>query len=193
MKNIFNYLAFLIIGLLLISCSKKQETENKTTGEKTTEQKTSADGQNADVKKVEEIIKIDVTSHKDFKVFWKDFSKAVETKNIENIIQMTGIPFYDFSKTGQAEPYAKTAEDFRKIFDKIFTKSVIDLCKKEIPVKGSELSEDYKEFWGDDPFTASEKKHKAEYFFINDSENEGSLEFGKVNGIYKLIGLKYFP
>ena len=196
MKLISTFIVVLL-SIILISCSKKSANENNSSDQKqqTTEQKKPAGEQNQDIQKSVDTVKIDLSKHKDFKMFWSDFKKCVQAKSIDNIVKMTNFPFRDFSNApeGEGKLLSKSADDLKKNYDKIFMKSVVDLCAKELPMNGLKLSAEDKEVWGDNPFTESERKFKAEYFFVNEIDYANSLEFGKADGVYKLIGLKYLP
>ena len=117
-------------------------------------------------------------AHSDFQAFWSDFKKAVNTGDKNAVIQMTNIPFKDYTvfqpgKTGQLLS-ANSSQQFLTNYGKIFTPSLI-----------TAMNEDKYEGWTEGSF----KVNKGEYILdviIADPFTTYTIKFTKKGDIYKL-------
>ncbi len=131
------------------------------------------------------------SKHHIFKYFWNDFRKAVKTGNIENVIKMTNFPFVDYYNKAYNRPTltANDESEFKTLYSQIFKSSVIEICTYDYPIKCDEIQSS--DHLSKDCFTTEEKMFNPEYFFIICKDADRNLLFGKVGGVYKLIGIKY--
>lgn len=135
---------------------------------------------------------INLSAHSKFRYFWKDFSRAVRIGDMENVIKMTNFPFVDYYNKAYNRT-ALTANDeteFRELYSKIFKGSVIELCTYDYPITCDEIQSS--DHLPKDCFTSEEKMFNPEYFFIICKDADRNLMFGKIGGVYKLIGIKFF-
>jgi hypothetical protein len=134
---------------------------------------------------------INFDAHVKFWYFWKDFSTAVKAKDIDNVVKMTNFPFTDYYNKAYGRP-TLTANDeveFRELYTKIFKESVVYLCTYDFPIDCEMVP--YTDHLPKDCFTTEEKMFNPQYFFIICKDSDRNLLFGKVGGVYKLIGIKY--
>lgn len=138
--------------------------------------------------------KVDFTQHSNFKSFFRDFRQAVMNNDVASVIKMTHFPFLDFAKQNNKQ-YGLTCLDsveFRKKYNMIFIESVVAECINDFPKRLEDyIKPEYPSIKKEEIFTDTELELNAEYFFDN-IKDQISLEFGKISGEYKLIGLKYF-
>lgn len=130
--------------------------------------------------------------HNKFIYFWDDFRRAVKTGNVDNVIKMTNFPFVDYYNKAYNRP-ALTANDeaeFKTLYSQIFKNSVVEICSYDYPIKCEEIESS--DHLPKDCFTPEEKMFNPEYFFIICKDSDRNLMFGKIGGIYKLIGIKFF-
>lgn len=134
---------------------------------------------------------INFSAHTKFRYFWKDFRSAVKAGDVENVIKMTNFPFVDYYNKAYNRPTltANDESEFKDLFTQIFKSSVIDMCTYDYPVTCDEI--ELSEHLPKDCFTTEEKMFNPEYFFIICKDSDRNLLFGKVGGVYKLIGIKF--
>jgi hypothetical protein len=134
---------------------------------------------------------INFLAHAKFWNFWKDFSRAVKLGDVENVTKMTNFPFVDYYNKAynRVTLTANDESEFKELYSKIFKGSVVDLCTYDFPINCDMIS--YSDHLPKDCFTAEEKMFNPEYFFIICKDADRNLLFGKVGGVYKLIGIKY--
>lgn len=134
---------------------------------------------------------INFSAHSKFRYFWKDFSRAVKVGDVENVIKMTNFPFVDYYNKAYNRSVLTANEEteFRELYSQIFKWSVVEVCTYDYPITCDDiLSSDH---LPKDCFTTEEKMFNPEYFFIICKDSDRNLMFGKVGGVYKLIGIKF--
>ena len=131
-------------------------------------------------------------THADFTSFWSDFQKAVAANNRDAVLQMTAIPFTDkyqeiyFDAYGGEKPLtANTAEAFLKNYDKIMLPETI-LAIQNNAYRGYE----YDDIVGGDAINEGEYVLEVSTPQKTRSYN---LAFSKVNGVFKLSYMPYYP
>jgi hypothetical protein len=134
---------------------------------------------------------ISFSSHSNFWSFYKDFSTAVKTHNIDNVIKMTNFPFIDYYNKAynRVTLTANDESEFRELYSQIFKPSVIELCTYDFPINCEMIQSS--DHLPKDCFTSEEKMFNPEYFFIICKNSDRNLLFGKIDGVYKLIGIKF--
>lgn len=134
---------------------------------------------------------INFSAHAKFWYFWKDFSRAVKTGDAENVTKMTNFPFVDYYNKAynRVTLTANDESEFKELYSKIFKASVVDMCTYDFPITCDMVT--YSDHLPKDCFTAEEKMFSPEYFFIICKDSDRNLMFGKVGGVYKLIGIKF--
>jgi hypothetical protein len=170
MKNINSFLIILFCGLLLSQYNSSGIVLAKESWDSTY---------------------IYISKHSKFIYFWDDFRRAVKTGNIENVIKMTNFPFVDYYNKAynRAALTANDETEFRGLYSEIFKWSVVYVCTYDYPITCDEL--EYTDHLPKDCFTTEEKMFNPEYFFIICKDSDRNLMFGKVGGVYKLIGIKF--
>jgi hypothetical protein len=131
------------------------------------------------------------SAHTNFWKFWSDFSRAVKLGDVENVTKMTNFPFVDYYNKAynRVTLTANDETEFKELYSKIFKGSVVYMCTYDFPINCEMIS--YSDHLPKDCFTAEEKMFNPEYFFIICKDSDRNLLFGKVGGVYKLIGLKF--
>ena len=140
------------------------------------------------VSPLESDIKLLLTSdYSDFNIFYSSFKKAV-ISNDKHILSellegMINFPFIDYYKKAYNESGLSTkySGDFENKYNLIFNVSVLAALKDRIPTK-----------LNFEDLTELEKRSSAEYVLQLAQSDYPSLLFGKINGRYMLIGIKYF-
>lgn len=134
---------------------------------------------------------LDISKHGYFYSFYSDFCRAAKTHNVDNVIKMTNFPFVDYYNKAynRVTLTANDETEFRELYSQIFMGSVIELCTYDFPIRCEDV--EYTDHLPKDCFTAEEKMFNPEYFFIICKDSDRNLMFGKVGGVYKLIGLKF--
>jgi len=134
---------------------------------------------------------INFAAHAKFWYFWKDFSRAVKVKDVENVIKMTNFPFTDYYNKSYGRPTlsANDEVEFRELYNKIFKESVVYMCTYDFPIDCDMVPAS--DHLPPDCFTTEEKMFSPQYFFIICKDSDRNLLFGKVGGVYKLIGIKF--
>ena len=134
---------------------------------------------------------INFAAHAKFWYFWKDFSRAVKVKDIENVVKMTNFPFTDYYNKSYGRPTlsANDEVEFRELYNKIFKESVVYMCTYDFPIDCDMVPAS--DHLPPDCFTTEEKMFSPQYFFIICKDSDRNLLFGKVGGVYKLIGIKF--
>ena len=134
---------------------------------------------------------VDFSRHSNFWKFYDDFSRAVRNHDVENVIKMTNFPFVDYYNKAynRVTLTANDESEFRELYQQIFKASVVYLCTWDFPIN-CEMVE-YTDHLPKDCFTPEEKMFNPEYFFIICPDSDRNLLFGKIGGVYKLIGLKF--
>lgn len=129
--------------------------------------------------------------HSKFLYFWDDFRRAVKTGNVDNVIKMTNFPFMDYYNKAYNRPTltANDESEFRTLYKEIFKSSVIEICTYDYPIRCEDIEST--DHLPEDCFTTDEKMFNPEYFFIICKDSDRNLLFGKVGGVYKLIGIKF--
>jgi hypothetical protein len=134
---------------------------------------------------------VNFAAHTKFRYFWKDFSRAVKIGDIDNVVKMTNFPFVDYYNKAynRATLTANDEVEFREEYTKIFKANVVEMCTYDFPITCEDVQ--VTEHLPGDCFTAEEKMFSPQYFFIICKDSDRNLLFGKVGGVYKLIGIKY--
>jgi hypothetical protein len=134
---------------------------------------------------------VNLSKHSKFIYFWDDFRRAVKTGNVENVIKMTNFPFVDYYNKAynRVTLTANDESEFRTLYPQIFKSSVIEICTYDYPIKCEEIEST--DHLPGDCFTPEEKMFNPEYFFIICKDSNRNLLFGKIDGVYKLIGIKF--
>jgi plastocyanin len=122
--------------------------------------------------------------HSEFKNFWSDFKKAVNSGDKDAVAKMTIIPFKDKNREnlsmvqGIGKPLtSKTINEFKVNFNKIFSTSVVKTLNSNKFITWETRSE---------LNNSSNDLKKGEYYLFNGNTEEGLL-FSKREGVYKLI------
>jgi|WetSurMetagenome_2_1015567.scaffolds.fasta_scaffold177014_2 hypothetical protein len=134
---------------------------------------------------------INFSAHAKFWNFWKDFSRAVKVGDINNVVKMTNFPFVDYYNKAynRITLTANDESEFRELYSQIFKGSVVEMCTYDFPITCEEVvSSDH---LPKDCFTSEEKMFNPQYFFIICRDSDRNLLFGKVDGVYRLIGIKF--
>lgn len=134
---------------------------------------------------------VNISAHAKFRYFWKDFSRAVKIGDIENIIKMTNFPFVDYYNKAynRVTLTANDESEFRELYSQIFKGSVVEVCTYDYPITCDDVQSS--DHLPKDCYTTEEKMFNPEYFFIITKDADRNLLFGKVGGVYKLIGIKF--
>jgi hypothetical protein len=132
---------------------------------------------------------INYRSHSDFKNFWSDFRTAALNNDREAVLSMTKIPFGDGNYVYDPENNlnSETKKKFLLNYDRIFTPDVITSIRLNKIIG-------YEDSMEDEP---SGPMMGVEDYILNvESSYTGKIHdlyFSKVNGIYKLTGIPYYP
>lgn len=126
-----------------------------------------------------------MSAHTEFKAFWTDFQKAAGSNDIKAISDMTSFPFRDgndaYGTAGSLT--SKDATVFAQNFNKIFPQLVKDAVAKSSYRSYDENSD------GEDVI------EKGDYLLIvpKSSARSQDLVFKRMNGVYKLNRIQYYP
>ncbi|MCX6166035.1 MAG: hypothetical protein NTU73_14435 [Ignavibacteriae bacterium] len=134
---------------------------------------------------------VNISAHSKFRYFWKDFSRAVKVGDINNVIKMTNFPFVDYYNKAynRVTLTANDESEFRELYSQIFKGSVVEVCTYDYPITCDDIQSS--DHLPKGCFTTEEKMFNPEYFFIITKDADRNLLFGKVGGVYKLIGIKF--
>jgi len=125
------------------------------------------------------------TAHAEFEAFWTDFQRAVSTNDSKTIAEMTSFPFRDgndvYGTVGSLT--SKDATAFAENFNKIFPQLVKDAVTKS----------SYRPY--DDNSDGEDVIEKGDYLLKvpKSSGRSQDLVFTRMNGVYKLNRIQYYP
>ena len=137
----------------------------------------------------------DYTKHSNFKMFWKDFKKAVLKGNKNAVLKMTNIPFIDSNRDIYDEAYGSSRsltslseEEFLDNYDKIFDISSIKIIETaKFKIWGERVNDGY----ATNGPGLYKWDNEEKYMLQLDNIEPNRIMFERISGVYKLTNIPY--